>query len=106
MKALGPGWIINGSTDHRYRGNLNIRREGVDSARLIADLRDVAFSLGSACASGSGRHSHVLRALGLNYRQTRSSIRLGFGRYTTQHELVDACKRIAAAAVAQEKLDA
>ncbi|MGN6847985.1 MAG: cysteine desulfurase family protein [Sphingomicrobium sp.] len=104
--ALGPGWIINGSTAHRYHGNLNIRREGVDAARLIADLRDIAFSLGSACASGSGRPSHVLRALGLDYRQTRSSIRLGFGRYTRQHELVDACKRIAAAAVAQEKLDA
>jgi cysteine desulfurase len=48
----------------------------------------------------------VLRALGLDYREARSSIRLGFGRYTTQHELIDACTRIAAAAVAQEKLDA
>jgi cysteine desulfurase len=105
-RALGPGWTINGSTAHRYRGNLNIRREGVDAARLIADLRDVAFSMGSACASGSGRPSHVLRALGLDSRAARSSIRLGFGRYTTQTELVDACRRIAAAAVAQEKLDA
>ena len=104
--ALGHGWIINGSTAHRYHGNLNIRREGVDAARLIADLRDIAFSLGSACASGSGRPSHVLRALGLDYRESRSSIRLGFGRYTKQHELVEACKRIASAAVAQEKLDA
>jgi cysteine desulfurase len=106
IHALGPGWIINGCTDCRYHGNLNIRREGVDAARLIADLRDIAFSLGSACASGSGRPSHVLRALGLDYRETRSSIRLGFGRYTTQHEIVDACKRIATHAVAQEKLDA
>jgi cysteine desulfurase len=106
VKALGPGWIVNGSTDHRYKGNLNIRREGVDAARLLADLRDIAFSLGSACASGSGRPSHVLRALGLDYRESRSSIRLGFGRYTKQHELVDACKRIAAVAHAQEKLDA
>src|SRR3954454_17736328 len=106
IAALGPGWIINGSTVHRYHGNLNIRREGLDGARLIADLRDVAFSLGSACASGSGRPSHVLRALGLDYRETRSSIRLGFGRYTTQNELTDACTRIAAHAVAQEKLDA
>ena len=106
LKALGPGWIINGSTEHRYKGNLNIRREGVDAARLLADLRDIAFSLGSACASGSGRPSHVLRALGLDYRESRSSIRLGFGRYTKQDELVDACKRIAAAAHAQEKLDA
>ena len=106
IAALGAGWIINGSTRHRYHGNLNIRREGLDGARLIADLRDLAFSLGSACASGSGRPSHVLRALGLDYRQARSSIRLGFGRYTTQQELTDACERIAAHAVAQEKLDA
>ena len=106
VHALGPGWIINGSIAHRYPGNLNIRREGVDAARLIADLRDIAFSLGSACASGSGRPSHVLRALGLDYRESRSSIRLGFGRYTTQHELVDACHRLAKAAVEQEKLDA
>lgn len=106
LHALGPGWIINGCPDCRYHGNLNIRREGVDGARLVADLRDIAFSLGSACASGSGRPSHVLRALGLDYRKARSSIRLGFGRYTKQHELVDACKRIAAVAVEQEKLDA
>jgi cysteine desulfurase len=99
---LGGEW----STVHRYPGNLNIRREGLDGARLIADLRDVAFSLGSACGSGSGRPSHVLKAIGLDYRESRSSIRLGFGRYTTQKELVDACKRIAAAAFAQEKLDA
>jgi cysteine desulfurase len=106
VSALGSGWIINGSIAHRYPGNLNIRREGVDGARLIADLRDIAFSLGSACASGSGRPSHVLRALGLDYREARSSIRLGFGRYTSQKELVDACHRIAANAHAQEKLDA
>jgi cysteine desulfurase len=106
VQALGPGWTINGSTRHRYPGNLNIRREGLDGARLIADLRDVAFSLGSACASGSGRPSHVLRALGLDYREARSAVRLGFGRYTTQTELVDACQRIAAHAKAQEKLDA
>jgi cysteine desulfurase len=106
IHALGPGWTINGSTAHRYPGNLNIRREGLDGARLIADLRDIAFSLGSACASGSGRPSHVLRALGLDYREARSSVRLGFGRYTTQKELVDACHRIAAHAKAQEKLDA
>ncbi len=106
VQALGPDWTINGCTRHRYHGNLNVRRKGLDGARLMADLRDIAFSLGSACASGSGRPSHVLRALGLDYRQARSSIRLGFGRYTTQKELVDACRRIAEHAHAQEKLDA
>jgi cysteine desulfurase len=106
VQALGPGWTINGSVDHRYHGNLNIRREGVDAARILADLRDIAFSLGSACASGSGRPSHVLKALGLGYREARSSIRLGFGRYTTQAELVDACQRLARAARGQDQLDA
>lgn len=104
LRALGPGWTINGCTQCRYHGNLNIRRDGIDAARLLADLRDMAFSLGSACASGSGRPSHVLRALGLDYREARSSIRLGFGRYTTPAELTDACGRIAAAAKAQEHL--
>ena len=53
------------------------------------------------CASGSGRPSHVLRALGLTDAQARSSIRLGFGRYTTEAELAQALDRIAAAADAQ-----
>ena len=105
-EALGPDWTVNGSISDRYRGNLNIRREGLDGARLISDLRDIAFSLGSACASGSGRPSHVLRALGLGDRDARSSIRLGFGRYTTVEELTDACRRIDAAARAQQDLAA
>ena len=102
LDALGPGWTINGSVEQRYRGNLNIRREGLDATRLIGELRDIAFSLGSACASGSGRPSHVLRALGLSAQEARSSIRLGFGRYTSEAELVEACRRIAAAADAQQ----
>lgn len=95
------GWTINGSVDTRYRGNLNVRRDGLDVNRLMSDLRDVAFSAGSACASGSGRSSHVLRAIGLDEAQARSSIRIGFGRYTTEAELTAAIDRIAAAADAQ-----
>lgn len=106
VKALRRGWVVNGSVDHRYRGNLNIRREGVDAARLISDLRDISFSLGSACASGSGRPSQVLRAIGLGDREARSSIRLGFGRYTSEQELAAACRRISEAAEAQERFAA
>ncbi len=106
LAELGPQWTVNGSVEQRYRGNLNIGREGVDAARLISDLRDIAFSLGSACASGSGRPSHVLRAIGLGDREARSSIRLGFGRYTTEEELVSAVRRIGTAARAQEGLAA
>jgi cysteine desulfurase len=78
-----------------------LRRPELDAARLIGDLRNIAFSLGSACASGSGRPSHVLRAIGLGGAEARSSIRLGFGRYTGEHELASACGHIAEAARAQ-----
>lgn len=102
LEVLGRDWIVNGSRHCRYPGNLNVRRDGIDAARLIGDLRTIAFSVGSACASGSGRPSHVLKALGLDYRQARSSVRLGFGRYTEADELRSACKEIARAADAQE----
>jgi cysteine desulfurase len=104
--SLRTDWVINGSVTHRYHGNLNIYWPGVDAARLIADLRDIAFSLGSACASGSGRPSHVLRAIGLSDGDARSCIRLGFGRYTTADEIVDAVNRIDCAARAQQDIAA
>ncbi|GAA4763288.1 IscS subfamily cysteine desulfurase [Stakelama sediminis] len=100
-ETLGKGWVINGSTARRYRGNLNIRREGLDVNRLMSEVRDIAFSAGSACASGSGRSSHVLRAIGLSDAQARSSIRIGFGRYTSEDDLKTALTRIDTAARAQ-----
>ena len=106
LATLGQGWIVNGSMQQRYRGNLNLRRDGLDGARLISDLRNIALSLGSACASGSGRPSHVLRAIGLSDREARSSIRLGFGRYTGEEELASACRRIDEAARAQQQIPA
>ncbi len=99
-------WTLNGSAEHRYPGNLNLRRAGIDAARLIADVRQVAFSAGSACASGSDRISHVLRAIGLSDAEARSSIRLGFGRYTTEAELTEALDLINAAAERQLELPA
>lgn len=100
-RELFAGWTLNGSAERRYYGNLNLRRDGVDAARLLSSCRSVAFSLGSACASGSGRPSHVLRALGLSDKSARSAVRLGFGRYTGMRELEDAAKSIMDAAAAQ-----
>ena len=95
------GWELNGSTEARWHGNLNIRREGLDVARLMSEVRDVMFSAGSACASGSGRPSHVLKAIGLSDAQAKSSIRLGFGRYTTMEDIEAAATKIIAAAKEQ-----
>jgi cysteine desulfurase len=99
---LFDGWVLNGSSERRWHGNLNVRRHDLDVSRLMADVRDVAFSAGSACASGSGRPSHVLEAIGLTPIEARSSIRLGFGRYTTAEEVDTAMTLIRDAADRQQ----
>jgi cysteine desulfurase len=94
-------WELNGSAEHRWHGNLNVRLDGLDVARLMSDCRHIMFSAGSACASGSGRPSHVLRAIGLSDAEAKSSIRLGFGRYTTAQDIETAAAAINAAAKEQ-----
>jgi cysteine desulfurase len=101
LTTLDEQWIINGSVDQRYHGNLSLRWDRLDGARLMSELRNIAFSLGSACASGSGRPSHVLRAIGLGNPETRATIRLGFGRYTGEEALASACRQINDAARSQ-----
>lgn len=101
-RALFAGWEVNGGQTQRWAGNLNLRKDGLDVARLMSDCRSVMFSAGSACASGSGRPSHVLRALGLTDAEAKSSIRLGFGRYTSLTDIETAATTIIAAAKEQE----
>ncbi len=100
-RGLFADWTLNGSEKARWHGNLNIRHKGLDVNRLMSDVRDVMFSAGSACASGSGRTSHVLEAIGCSKAQAKASIRLGFGRYTTQEEIEQAAARINMAAKEQ-----
>jgi cysteine desulfurase len=100
-RALFGDWELNGSEDARWLGNLNIRRKGLDVNRLMSECRGVMFSAGSACASGSGRPSHVLKAIGLSDKQAKSSIRLGWGRYTKLEQLEEAAKLINDAASQQ-----
>jgi cysteine desulfurase len=102
LSGIPAKWQVNGSITERYQGNLNIYMNQIDASRLISDVRGVAFSAGSACASGSGRSSHVLHALGLSEAKARSSIRLGFGRYTTLEEMRTALQMIKTAAANQE----
>lgn len=50
-------------------------------------LKNVAVSSGSACTSASLEPSYVLRALGADEDMAHSSIRIGIGRFSTQHEI-------------------
>ncbi len=101
LQAAVPDLVINGSMEHRFAGNLNVGFPDIDALALMASLNDVAVSTGSACTSESVEPSYVLQALGLPHAVSAGSIRIGFGRFTTQSEIDYAAPRIAEEVAAQ-----
>lgn len=77
------GVSVNGSTEFRVPGILNLSFEGVDAESLMMGLRDLAVSSGSACSSATVEPSYVLRGIGLGDRQAHQALRFSLGRYTT-----------------------
>ena len=91
------GCQLNGpEIDRRLPGNLNYRIEGIDAEALTLNLPEICISTGSACTSADPQPSHVLRAIGLNESEARSSIRIGIGRFNTEEEIRAAVDGIAA----------
>ncbi|SCW02588.1 LAFE_0F09802g1_1 [Lachancea fermentati] len=78
---------LNGSSDHRYPGCINVSFAYVEGESLLMALRDIALSSGSACTSASLEPSYVLHALGKDDALAHSSIRFGIGRFTTEEEV-------------------
>lgn len=54
---------------------------------MIMAIKDLAVSSGSACTSASLEPSYVLRAIGVGEDMAHTSIRIGFGRFTTDDEV-------------------
>ena len=104
--ALGPGWTLNGSAEQRYPGNLNLRREGLDAARLIGELRDARLLAGLGLRERLGPPEPCASRARPRRPRGALSIRLGFGRYTSEEELVEALGLIGEAARAQGDLAA
>ncbi len=90
-----PGVHLNGDAERRIPGNLNLSFADVDSEGLMAGIKDLAVSSGSACTSASVEPSYVLRAIGLDDGLARGAIRVGFGRFTTEDDVDFAVDRIA-----------
>lgn len=93
---------INGQVSHHVL-NLWLKGVGTYSALTNLDLAGFAVSGGSACTAGSLNPSHVLTAMyGADSDRLAESIRISFGRFTTQQDveefaqaLVKMCQRLA-----------
>jgi cysteine desulfurase len=89
LAARIPGVRVNGDAEHRLPNISNLSFEGVDGEGLLIalDLKGIAVSTGSACASGSLEPSHVLQAMGLARERVRGSLRFSLSAYTTREEI-------------------
>ena len=92
-----PGLRLNGDTERRLAGSLNLSLPGIPAQALIEACPSIAISTGSACTSASIEPSYVLRALGLPDELANASIRIGLGRFTTAAEVEFAADALAAA---------
>ena len=80
---------INGEKSPRLKTITNLCLKGCDIQTLLIalDLRGICVSGGSACMSGAHEDSHVLREMGLNSEELRSSFRISIGKDTTIEEI-------------------
>lgn len=92
---------LNGDLNLRIPGNLNISFFGVEGESLMMGIKNMAVSSGSACTSSSLEPSYVLKAIGLPEELAHSSLRISFGRMTTQedvdyasHHIIQAVNRL------------
>jgi len=91
--------VVNGPGPNgpRLPNNLNVSFAGVDAGALMADLKGLAVSSGSACSTASVKPSYVLRAVGLSDELSRASLRFGIGRFNTEADIEAAIAQIVAA---------
>jgi cysteine desulfurase len=92
VKVNGPDFKI------RHPGNVNLSFGGVNAQDLLIAMQPkLAASSGSACSSGMVQPSYVLKAIGLTTEEAESSLRFGFGRFTTMDDIDESVEQICSA---------
>ncbi|MCC7045520.1 MAG: IscS subfamily cysteine desulfurase [Alphaproteobacteria bacterium] len=94
IKKRLPEVYLNGDLEHRLPGTLNLSFAYVEGEGLMMGIKDLCVSSGSACTSASLEPSYVLRALGVEEELAHTSLRIGFGRFTTEQEVDYAVEHI------------
>ncbi len=93
--AFGDHAVINGHPDHRLPNTLNVSFVGRVGAEILARLKQVAASTGSACHAGQVELSPVLKAMGVTPKIGMGAIRFSLGRGTTREEIDDVAEQLA-----------
>ena len=78
-------YILNGRNTVNH--NINITLLDNKNEFLFSKLDDISLSAGSACGSGSGEPSYVLKEIGLNKNKANSTLRIGIGKKNTEKEI-------------------
>ena len=86
--------FLNGHPTERLPNNLNLSFGYVEGESLMMGISEIAVSSGSACTSASLEPSYVLRSMGVGDDLAHSSVRFGFGRYTTMEEVNYAADKV------------
>ena len=94
IRSRLPGVRINGHATDRLPGNVHLGFEGVDGDALLAGLRRIAVSSGSACTTANPEPSHVLAAMGVPEALSRASLRFGLGRFNTEEDIAVAVEEV------------
>lgn len=79
----------NGHPEKRIPNTTNFSFEFIEGEGCVVmlDIEGIAVSTGSACASGTTKASHVLRAIGLPGNIAQGSVRFSLGHYNTEAEV-------------------
>jgi len=80
---------LNGDPDNRVPNTVNISFGYVDGEAILMHLNEygICASSGSACTSGSLEPSHVLRAMGVDFKFAHGSVRFSLSEQTTEAEI-------------------
>ncbi|HKY32704.1 MAG TPA: cysteine desulfurase family protein [Candidatus Polarisedimenticolia bacterium] len=95
VRSRIDGVELNGHPEQRLPHNINLSFEHVEAEGLIAALRSVAVSSGSACANETREPSYVMKAMGATDERAHAAVRFGFGRITTEADVDEVVDRLA-----------
>ncbi len=85
---------INGHRSNRLPHISNIAFQDTDNEGLLTMLPEIVASTGSACHVADFAPSHVLEALPAQPKPTECSLRFGFGKDNTLHEVEEATRLV------------